>query len=147
MHYSSKDRLFAAVVAESMNAWVHAVPFDPTDLPGWAEQLFRYFEEHGEDARLLFWAALGETDYAAAEDVDRDALEQRRVGIRAAQQAGTIDDRWTANELITMVFGLVLAWTVTPQVPGAGDGEARTQGHENRAAVVRDTVARAVAPR
>ncbi|AMM21902.1 hypothetical protein AX769_19325 [Frondihabitans sp. PAMC 28766] len=136
-HFKTKRDLFDSAIGASVDRWVKAVPLDAHDLPGWASRLYLHFAEHVDDARLLLWGQIEGVTLSAPGIVDHEELTARRVGIRAAQAAGDIPRDWEPDELLTMTFGLVLAWFVTPQTQNLHRDDP-----ERRAVVVREAVVR-----
>lgn len=138
-HFTTKRDLFDATLGESIDRWLAAIPFDANDLPGWACTLYDHLAMQPDDARLLLWAQIEGVSLPSPGVVDHDQLEARRNAVRAAQSAGAIPSEWEADELLTMVFGLVLAWFVTPQATNLHTG-----AHDRRCDVVRQAVTRLV---
>jgi TetR/AcrR family transcriptional regulator len=140
-HFKTKRDLFDSALGASIDRWVAAVPFDAHDLPGWASRLYLHFAEHVDDARLLLWGQIEGVTLSAPGIVDHDELEARRERVRAAQSAGDIPSGWEQDELLTMAFGLVLAWFVTPQTTNLHRDDP-----QRRAEVVRQAVTRILGP-
>ncbi|WP_423919162.1 TetR family transcriptional regulator [Frigoribacterium sp. 2-23] len=113
-HFATKRDLFDAALGESIDRWLSAIPFDAHDLPGWASRLYEHLATHADDARLLLWGQIEGASLPSPGVVDHDQLEARREAVRQAQESGEVNARWDADELLTMLFGLVLAWFVTP---------------------------------
>lgn len=136
-HFATKRALFDSALGASIDRWVAAVPFDAHDLPRWASRLYLHFAEHVDDARLLLWGQIEGVTLSAPGIVDHRELDARRQDVRAAQDAGAIPKDWRQDELLTMVFGLVLSWFVTPQTANLHQDEP-----ERRAVVVQQAVSR-----
>ncbi|GAA4265578.1 TetR family transcriptional regulator [Frondihabitans peucedani] len=113
-HFATKRDLFDAALGASVDRWVAAVPFDARDLSSWASRLYLHFSEHVDDARLLLWGQIEGVTLASPGAVDHAELEARRQGVRDAQATGIISSDWRSEEVLTMTFGLVLSWFVTP---------------------------------
>jgi AcrR family transcriptional regulator len=139
-HFKTKRDLFDAALGASVDRWVAAVPFDPRDLPTWASRLYLHFSLHQDDARLLLWGQIEGVTLASPGVVDHEALEARRAGVRAAQAEGFISNDWRVDEVLTMSFGLVLAWFVTPVTTNV-----HLEDTERRAVVVGEAVTRLLA--
>ncbi|GAA4677773.1 TetR family transcriptional regulator [Frondihabitans cladoniiphilus] len=139
-HFKTKRDLFDAALGASIDRWVHAVPFDARDLPTWASTLYVHLATHSEDARLLLWGQIEGAALASPGVVDHEQLEARRQGVRDAQAEGLIPTSWQGDELLTMAFGLVLGWFVTPQTT-----KVRSADVQRRAIVVREAVSRLLA--
>jgi AcrR family transcriptional regulator len=138
-HFSTKRVLFDATLGESIDRWLAAIAFDAHDLPRWASRLYDHLSTNPDDARLLLWGQIEGASLPSPGVVDHDQLEARRQAVRDAQGAGAIPSEWDADELLTMVFGLVLAWFVTPDASNLHTGP-----HERRCEVVRQAVTRLV---
>jgi AcrR family transcriptional regulator len=113
-HFKTKRDLFDAALGASVDRWVAAVPFEARDLPTWASRLYLHFSEHVDDARLLLWGQIEGVTLASPGAVDHGELQARRDGVRQAQEEGLISSDWRVDEVLTMSFGLVLSWFVTP---------------------------------
>jgi AcrR family transcriptional regulator len=138
-HFSTKRDLFDAVLGESIDRWVQAIPFDAHDLPAWARRLYDHLALHPDDARMLLWGQIEGASLPSPGVVDHAQLEARRTAVQDAQEAGEIAAGWNADELLTMVFGVVLGWFVTPSATNLHGGP-----HERRCDVVEQAVRRLV---
>lgn len=139
-HFKTKRDLFDAALGASVDRWVAAVPLDARDLPSWASRLYLHFSEHVDDARLLLWGQIEGVTLASPGVVDHEELLARRAGVRQAQEEGLIASGWVPDEVLTMSFGLVLAWFVTPVTTNV-----HLDDTQRRALVVREAVTRLLA--
>lgn len=139
-HFATKRDLFDSALGASIDRWVEAVPLDAHDLPGWASRLYLHFAQHVDDARLLLWGQIEGVTLSAPGIVNHEELESRRASVRAAQEAGDIPQDWQSDELLTMAFGIVLSWFVTPQTTNL-----HRENTERRAEIVRQAVGRILA--
>src|ERR1700759_2936697 len=57
-YFGSKDELFDAVIAASIDRITNAVPFDVDDMAGWAVGLYDENLRHPELVRLTAWVRL-----------------------------------------------------------------------------------------
>src|SRR6201995_3980312 len=57
-YFGSKDGLFDAVIAASVDRITNAVPFDVDDMAGWAVKLYDENLRHPELVRLTAWVRL-----------------------------------------------------------------------------------------
>jgi AcrR family transcriptional regulator len=140
-HFSTKRDLFDAALGESIGRWMAVVPFDAHDLPAWASALYDHLASNPDDARLLLWGQIEGVALPSPGVLDHGQLEARRDSVRDAQAAGQISTGWDADELLTMVFGVVLGWFVTPEATNMHTGP-----QQRRCDVVRQAVARIVDP-
>lgn len=139
-HFTTKRDLFDAALGASIDRWVAAVPLDARDLPTWASRLYLHFSEHVDDARLLLWGQIEGVTLVSPGVVDHEELESRRRRVREAQADGLIAAGWRVDEVLTMAFGLVLSWFVTPVTTNVHLNDA-----ERRAQVVHEAVTRLLA--
>lgn len=143
--FSSKDGLFDAVFAEHLALIVDLVPFDATDLAGYAVRLYDAYLEKPSVVLLATWARLervptGDLLTTAAADV---AAKLDAVG--AAQAAGLVDPDLAPRDVYSMVIALSMSWspaatviTAAPQDPAAD--------HERRRAALHAVARRAFRP-
>ena len=54
-YFGNKRKLFEAVVADHVERFMETVPFDATDLPCWAGDVFDFFVAHPEVWQLGAW--------------------------------------------------------------------------------------------
>jgi len=107
-YFGSKDQLFDQVIADRIERLVDAVPFDATDLPGYAVRLLDFNRENPALVRLLLWHALERPGEQLAHSA---ASHARKV---AALRAARPDDDWPADRLLGQVLGLVHGVTLAP---------------------------------
>lgn len=139
-HFATKRDLFDAALGASIDRWLDAVPFDARNLPTWARDLYLHLATNPEDARLLLWGQIEGSTLSSPGVVNHEQLEERRAGVREAQAEGLLGADWQVDELLTMTFGLVLGWFVTPSsVP------VETADIRRRAIVVGEAVTRLIA--
>ncbi|MBF4576060.1 TetR family transcriptional regulator [Frondihabitans sp. VKM Ac-2883] len=139
-HFKTKRDLFDAALADSLDRWVAAVPMDARDLPGWASRLYLHFAGHRDDARLLLWGQIEGVTFAAPGVINHEELDARRKSVLDAQNEGLIGPDWRPDEVLTLVFGLVLSWFVTP-----GTTNLHLRNDDRRAAVIHQAVTRLIA--
>ena len=138
-YYGTKDELFDAVFTAHVVAFVERIHFDPTDLPGYATQLFDSYQDHPRTLRLTHWYQLERPDGEPL----RAIVESHRVKLNAiadAQAAGTVPDHYSPVELLALVRGIAMAWdNLAPQL-----GSSTPEPRDRRHAAVRDAVSRLV---
>ncbi len=130
-YFANKEALFDAAFADIIGQILEEVPITGDDLPGYAARLWAAEAAHPVEARFLSWYELERTggrsipEHAAA-DADKVAA------VKAAQHDGVVDDTVEAGRLLGLVVAIAHGYD-GPESDGAD--------------VVRDAVARLVAPR
>lgn len=123
-YFGKKHALFDAVATEHVLGFIDKVPFDATDLPGYAAATFDYYREHPEIGHLVAWHALEPGEKAHRLAVIENAIKERARAIERAQKAGLITAAIPAAELLALVDATARTWAVpTPERdPKAGVG-------------------------
>ncbi|MFC4456979.1 TetR family transcriptional regulator [Pseudonocardia nematodicida] len=131
--FNSKDGLFDAVFAEHLALIVNMVPFDATDLSGYAARLYDAYLERPEVVRLAAWARLERVPTGDLLEAATDQMADKTAAVREAQDAGLIDPALAPHDVYAMVIGLSLAWSpVSPTVTAdAGDDPAEHARHRS----------------
>ncbi|GAB2944231.1 TetR family transcriptional regulator [Nonomuraea fastidiosa] len=142
-YFGSKDGLFDAVIADLSDRLRNAVPLDADDLPGWAVSIYDENLRHPELARLTAWLRLERHPTGRLMD-DAPDDGPKLEAIKAAQAAGRVRQGDPAA-LMALVISLAFAWSPVSSYHAASAGEPEDV-HERRRALLRETVARAVAP-
>ncbi|ALU73438.1 TetR family transcriptional regulator (plasmid) [Rhodococcus erythropolis R138] len=113
-YFGNKAALFHAVLdadfAEAMEsvAWAD-------DIPQHAVNLFDAMTSKPYIQRMLIWGQLqGEGPRMRRQSEGHPSWIPRRAAIRKAQDDGIVAAHWNPEDLITLIFGLVFAWGVTP---------------------------------
>jgi AcrR family transcriptional regulator len=128
-HFGSKERLFAAVVAQKKGELATLLPLDAEDVGSYVSRLFDYHARHPEVLRLLLWEGL----QYGADPVPDEAERARRdyagrvEALAAAQRAGRISRGVEPEVLALLLIGLASWPLAVPQVTrmlvgGEGDG-------------------------
>jgi AcrR family transcriptional regulator len=102
-YFPSKEGLFAAVIERLVVDISGDTAAASGDMPGYVGLLFDNYVRNPANARLHDWLNFG------AADVPEDspqvlAFKGHLDGIRAAQEAGTIDSRWDPAQLLIMLI-------------------------------------------
>ena len=113
-YFGNKRKLFEAVVAGTVTRFMESVPFDATDLPCWAGEVFDFFVAHPEVWQLGAWHSLepGESEHRIP--IIEGAIAVRTREIRRAQKAGLVENDIAPAELLALVNAIARAWAVTP---------------------------------
>ncbi|GHF42170.1 AcrR family transcriptional regulator [Amycolatopsis bartoniae] len=142
-YFGSKDGLFDAVVADRADRLVDAIPFDATDLPGWAVAMYDETLRNPQLVRLMTWLRLERRpEGRLSDDSPRDALKLKII--TEAQAAGRIR-QCDPFDLFALVFNMALAWSAASGGHTATPGDPEAD-HERRRALLRESVQRVVAP-
>src|ERR1700761_5493557 len=82
-YFGSKDELFDAVVADCVDSFSNAVPFDVTDIPGWAAGLYDENLRRPDLVRLITWIRLERRPAGLITDATR--RDPKLVAVAQAQ--------------------------------------------------------------
>ncbi len=140
-YFGSKDGLFDAVFTEHVGSVIEQVPFDATDLPGYAGRLFDRYEDDPATFRLATWYRLerpGSSQLQAVVASNRAKLAK----IAQAQRDGIVTDHYTPVEFLALVQSASRTWVATTPELGADAPPDRAQ----RRRIVVDAVQRLLAP-
>ena len=144
-YFGSKDGLFDAVVADCVDGFTDAVPFDPADMASWAVGLYDENLRRPDLVRLITWLRLERRPAGLiADDFDNPRHEPKLVAITQAQAAGRLCPG-DPFDLLVLVIGLACAWSPASGLYAATADEPEAS-HERRRALLRESVRRAVAP-
>jgi len=115
-YFTSKDGLFAAVYDAQVALTIDAVPFDATDLPGYAGRLFDHYQQNATVYRLTAWARLEQPsgDKVDAATATAVASNMHKIAaIKAEQAAGRLTGAFPPEALLTLVLSLANAFNRT----------------------------------
>lgn len=118
VHFGDKERLFDTVVTRNLEAVVDAVPFDASDLPGYAERLFDYWHAHPEAVRLFWWRNL---EGSATTDVEESAYARCIAEIAETRTASGDERALPSAHLFAFVLALLQAWAIPSAALGSTD--------------------------
>lgn len=141
-YFGSKDGLFDAVVADCVGRTAEAVPFDAADLPGWAVSIYDQNLRQPTLIRLIAWIRLERRPTGPWFDAVQH--EHKLVAVTEAQKAGRLRSG-SPFELLTLIVSMASAWSPASGVYTASPGEPAAE-HERRRDLLRESVARVVAP-
>lgn len=141
-YFGSKNLLFDAVFGAAVAEVMSHVPFDATDLPGYAGRLVDLWEERPHIQRLSTWYRLerprGEPLRAIVA-----SNELKLAKIAEAQKSGAVTDEYTPVEVLALVLSAAAAWASAAPALGA----ARPAGPDRRREMVVNAVRRLTEPR
>jgi AcrR family transcriptional regulator len=127
-YFGNKDGLFEASFAAHVAGFLEQVPFDVTDLPGYAGRLFDYFEDHPAALRLSIWYRLERprgTPLQAVVSANQSRLDQ----LAQAERSALLPGRYTPAELLALVQSVATAWaSMNPEFGQDAPGRDRRRG-------------------
>ncbi|MCT2585974.1 TetR family transcriptional regulator [Actinophytocola gossypii] len=141
-YFGSKEGLFDAIFADSLERIVNVVPIDATDLADWAVRLYDEYLRHPELIRLATWARM-ERRPAGHLVEDADRLDDGKLRAIADAQAAGLVRPGDPFDVMAMVIAMSMAWSPVSNVYAATADEPADL-HERRRALLRDSVERAV---
>jgi AcrR family transcriptional regulator len=112
-YFVSKDRLFDAVFTSIVEQVVDGVPFDPADLPGYAERLAHGNDEYPDIMRLATWHRL-ERGTAPLVQAAIDSNRDKIAAIARAQETGVLTARIPAGVLLALIIQTAAVWVDMP---------------------------------
>jgi AcrR family transcriptional regulator len=141
-YFGSKDGLFDAVVADRVTSTTEALPFDIDDIPAWAVRVYDENLRRPELTRLIAWVRLERRPRGTW--FDGSDYEPKLGAIAAAQAAGRIRSG-DPTTLLMLVISMASTWSAASEVYTATPDEPAAV-HETRRALLRESVARLLAP-
>jgi AcrR family transcriptional regulator len=133
IYFESKENLFTTVLRTNLARVYEALPFNPNDLPDFAERAFDYAMAHPEFMRLIAWFGLEQT---IANPPERTANWERMVSaVSAAQAAGEVTSGFDAGFILTATIALVSAYTAVNPFGASLNQQAIERPEELRAQV------------
>jgi AcrR family transcriptional regulator len=141
-YFGSKDGLFDAIFAGSLERIVTVVPVDADDLADWAVRLYDEYLRRPDLIRLATWARLERrpTGHLVA---DADRLDDHKLHAIAEAQAAGVVRPGDPFDVMAMVIAMSMAWSPVSNVYAA-TAEEPAEVHERRRALLRESVRRAV---
>jgi hypothetical protein len=127
----------------SLERIVNVVPIDATDLADWAVRLYDEYLRRPDLIRLATWARLERRPAGHLVD-DRDRLDDRKLRAIADAQAAGLVRPGDPFDVMAMVIAMSMAWSPVSNVYAATAQEP-PEVHEQRRALLRESVRRAVA--
>src|SRR3984957_13144813 len=130
-YFGNKKQLFEAVFALMVTAATDAVPFDASDLPGYAVAMFERYRADSPVSRLSDWYRL-EHGKPGPDDAVSAAQRGRIAAIAEAQRDKVISDRLTPQELFSVITALTRMGTpeFTRLTPPSSTAAARAAVHD-----------------
>ncbi|WP_022892282.1 TetR/AcrR family transcriptional regulator [Agromyces subbeticus] len=141
-YFGGKESLFDAVYAEHISRMVNAVPLPGDDLPGYAVKLYDTYLSHPEVVRLTTWARLERHPVGDMYDDGEDHNREKVEAIREGQRAGLVDPGLDAEDVLSLVTSMSMAWSPASPLIAAGPDDAG-ELHGRRREALRVAVRRA----
>ncbi|MFW6719720.1 TetR family transcriptional regulator [Streptomyces sp. MAR4 CNY-716] len=143
-YFGNKDALFDAIFFASLERITNVVPIDAADLADWAVRLYDEYLSRPDLIRLATWARL-ERRPTGNLVPDHDRYDDHKLrAIAEAQAAGRIR-QGDPFDLMAVVIAMSMAWSPVSNVYAAS-AEEPADVHDQRRALLRECVQRAVAP-
>jgi AcrR family transcriptional regulator len=141
-YFGSKEGLFDAIFAGSLERIVNVVPIDADDLADWAVRLYDEYLRRPDLIRLATWARL-ERRPVGHLVADADRVDDHKLRAIAGAQAGGAVVAGDPFDVMAIVIAMSMAWSPVSNVYAAS-AEEPTELHDRRRALLRETVRRAV---
>jgi AcrR family transcriptional regulator len=141
-YFGSKDGLFDAIIADRSDRLLSVVPFDASDLPGWAVAIYDENLRQPDLVRLIAWLRLERRPVGRLSDDSDD--KPKLEAIARAQAAGHVRPGDPA-ELFALVLAMACTWSPASAFYTATAADPAAE-HDRRRALLRDCVRRAVEP-
>ena len=107
VYFGNKEQLFDEVLQRAMTAGAESVPFDDSDLPGYAGAIFDHLVARPDLMRLRLWKLL---ERPSATGLEQDAFRGKAAQVAEAQRRGDLDPAMAPDDLLTMVLAAAQAW-------------------------------------
>lgn len=118
-YFKSKDGLFVAVYERMVDEIMSAVPFDASDLPGYAARLAALFARHREVVRMAMWRRLERTTPESA--TIRKISQGKVKAIKKAQAEGKVGAHFPPRSLLALIGQLAMTGALAGPGPGGSD--------------------------
>ncbi|PDP86461.1 TetR family transcriptional regulator [Glycomyces fuscus] len=143
-YFGNKERLFDAIFFASLERITDVVPIDVEDLADWAVRLYDEYLARPDLIRLATWARLERRPTGHLVE-DHERYDDRKLrAIAEAQAAGRVR-QGDPFDVMAVVIAMSMAWSPVSNVYAATATEP-SDVHDQRRALLRDCVRRAVAP-
>lgn len=105
-YFGNKDQLFDTVFDSLVVALMCDVPFDASDLPGYAGRLFDQYQANPAMLRLFVWDRLERGGAGMRLAVVQAANQNKLSAIEQVQRAGYVSARWTPTRLLLLIISI-----------------------------------------
>lgn len=141
-HFGNKESLFDATLVDSLGALLDAVPFDASDLPGYAVAMYDFTLANPELLRLAQWHTLERPGVLVQLPEAVASTMAKLEALVAAQARGEVDDTLPGAQLLAIIVSVSHGGLVDESLPG----ELSEADREARRAAIRLTVERLTTP-
>lgn len=147
-YFGDKERLFDAIFLSSLERITDVVPIDADDLADWAVRLYDDYLHRPDLIRLATWTRLerrptGHLVETHPDEAHPSYEDHKLTAIAEAQAAGRVRSG-DAFDIMAMVIAMSMAWSPVSSVYAAS-GHEPGDVHDQRRALLRDCVRRAIA--
>jgi AcrR family transcriptional regulator len=108
--YHGKDELFDRVFEEIVDYTVTEIPIDADDLPGYAVRLMEANAKYPDVARFMMWFQMERGLSPAMRKAVNRSMKTKVAAVQDAQRRGTVSDRLSAAQLLSLVITLGCMW-------------------------------------
>ncbi|MGA9872385.1 MAG: TetR family transcriptional regulator [Rhodococcus sp. (in: high G+C Gram-positive bacteria)] len=113
-YFGDKESLFRAAVEDGFDRFQDTVPFTVDNLGLFAARAYRHLCSEPEEHRILLWALLqGDPNMHHGAKIGA-IVAGHAAAVAQAQRDGTVETSIQAQDLMTLVFGIVSSWITTP---------------------------------
>jgi AcrR family transcriptional regulator len=135
-YFGNKDALFDAVYAEHIGWMINSVPLRGDDLPGYAAELYDAYLAHPEIVRLTTWARLERHPVGDLYNDGNDHNRHKTDAIREGQKSGSVDPALDADDILSIVTAMSMAWSPASALIAASAHEPGTVHARRKRALV-----------
>lgn len=143
-YFGDKGGLFEAIFVDSLERITEMVPITDGDLADWAARLYDDYLVNPDLIRLATWVRLERRPTGRLADEAESLSDVKLQLIAGAQAAGRVRAA-DPYDLMALVIGMSMSWSPVSNVYAATRDEP-AEMHERRRALLRESVARVVAP-
>lgn len=133
-HFGDKQALFRTVVAMDTAEFFRSLAVRPEAVGEMAGDVYDYALGQPDSVRMNDWARLEGVTLDEPVADGEPAVDRAIVAIETAQANGYADPAWRPLDLLTMLFGVGLAWAHSPDPRAVTDDPAIMAGR--RAAAI-----------
>ncbi|MFF8030826.1 MULTISPECIES: TetR family transcriptional regulator [unclassified Streptomyces] len=142
-YFGNKEGLFDAIFLGSLDRIVDVVPIDAADLADWAVRLYDEYLRRPDLIRLATWARLERRPAGHLVENHGSRHDGKLRAIADAQAAGLVR-QGDPFDVMALVIAMSMAWSPVSNVYAATAQEP-AEAHEQRRALLRESVRRAMA--
>jgi AcrR family transcriptional regulator len=119
-YFGGKEDLFDSVLEANISLLLETVPFTADDLPAYAATLFDFAIAHPQLVRLVRWHQLERPGVMNQLPQTASSNKRKLDAVAAAQNAGTVSDALTADQLFALLLTLIHGAAETHVASGDG---------------------------